>query len=68
MILNIIGGIIILLAGILIGYHVGLHLFAKKFNCILEEYDATIQGLTEEYEDMANLISQQQTRPGNRGE
>lgn len=68
MILNIVGGIIILLAGILIGYHVGLNLFANKFNCILEEYDATIQGLTEEYEDMVNLMTQPQTRPGNRGD
>lgn len=58
MILNIIGGAIIFLIGMLVGYHVGLKIFSRRYNCILDEYDEQITQITKEYNDMASVFEQ----------
>ena len=58
MILNIIGGAIIFLIGILVGYHVGLEIFSRRYNGILDEYNEQITQITKEYNDMASMFEQ----------
>jgi uncharacterized protein YebE (UPF0316 family) len=49
MILNIIGGAIIFLIGMLVGYHVGLRIMVRRTEDI-------INAITSDYEDLSNMI------------
>lgn len=49
MILNIIGGAIIFLIGMLVGYHVGLRIMVHRTEDI-------INAITSDYEDLSNMI------------
>lgn len=49
MILNIIGGAIIFLIGMLVGYHVGLRIMVRRTEGI-------INAITSDYEDLSNMI------------